>query len=123
MKKNFYNTKKIKVIKNPNGNLFKLFSKNHDFFKKFGEIYYTEVHPNKFKGWKFHTKRTQVISVVSGKVRFFLKKNEEDKPKIVDIESPNKLILLKIEPKTFYSFECKSKKKSILINIIDEIVK
>ena len=123
MKKNFYNTKKIKVIKNPNGNLFKLFSKNHDFFKKFGEIYYTEIHPNKFKGWKFHAKRTQVISVISGKVRFFLKKNEEDKPKIVDIESPNKLILLKIEPKTFYSFECKSKKKSILINIIDEIVK
>tara|TARA_B110000037_G_scaffold215395_1_gene272717 strand:- start:3632 stop:4003 length:372 start_codon:yes stop_codon:yes gene_type:complete len=123
VKKNFYNTKKIKVIKNPNGNLFKLFSKNHDFFKKFGEIYYTEIHPNKFKGWKFHAKRTQVISVISGKVRFFLKKNEEDKPKIIDIESPNKLILLKIEPKTFYSFECKSKKKSILINIIDEIVK
>ena len=123
MKKNFYNTKKIKVIKNPKGNLFKLFSKNHDFFKKFGEIYYTEVHSNKFKGWKFHAKRTQVISVVSGKVRFFLKKKEEDKPEIVDIESPNKLILLKIEPKTFYSFECKSKKKSILINIIDEVVK
>lgn len=123
MKKNFYNTKKIKVIKNPKGNLFKLFSKNHDFFKKFGEIYYTEVYPNKFKGWKIHEKRTQVISVVSGKVRFFLKKNEEDKPKIVDIESPNKLILLKIQPKTFYSFECKSKKKSILINIIDEVVK
>ena len=123
MKKNFYNTKKIKVIKNPNGNLFKLFSKNHDFFKKFGEIYYTEIHPNKFKGWKFHAKRTQVISVISGKVRFFLKKNEEDKPKIIDIESPNKLILLKIEPKTFYSFECKSKKRGLIINLIDEVVK
>ena len=87
---------------------------------KFIILKFTQIN---FKGWKFHAKRTQVISVISGKVRFFLKKNEEDKPKIIDIESPNKLILLKIEPKTFYSFECKSKKKSILINIIDEIVK
>jgi len=123
VKKNFYNTKKIKIIKNPKGNLFKLFSNNHKFFKKFGEIYYTEVYPNKFKGWKFHENRSQVMSVISGKIRFFLKKKENDKPEIVDIGSPNNLFLLKIEPKTFYSFKCKSKNKSILINIIDEVVK
>ena len=74
MKKNFYKTKKIKIIKNPKGNLFKLFSKEHSFFKKFGEVYYTEVYPNRFKGWKFHEKRTQIISVISGKINFYLKR-------------------------------------------------
>ena len=123
MKKNFYKTKKIKIIKNPKGNLFKLFSKEHSFFKKFGEVYYTEVYPNRFKGWKFHEKRTQIISVISGKINFYLKKKEKDKPKIIKMESPHKLILLKIEPKTFYSFTCKSKEKGIIINFIDEIVK
>lgn len=123
MSKIFYNIKKIPIIKNSKGNLYKLLSKEHEFFKKFGEIYFTEVYSNKFKGWKFHRKRTQIISVITGKVRFFLKKKESDKPKIIDIESPNKLKLLRIEPKTYYCFESFSRNKSIIINIIDEVVK
>ena len=74
MSKNFFKTKKIQIIKNPKGNLYKMLSKKHNFFKKFGEIYFSEVHPKKFKGWKYHEKRTQIITVVNGKVRFFLKK-------------------------------------------------
>lgn len=123
MNKNFFKTEKIQIIKNPKGNLYKMLSKKHNFFKKFGEIYFSEVHPKKFKGWKYHEKRTQIITVVNGKVRFFLKKKITNKPKIVDIGFPNKMNLLKIEPKTYYSFECCSKKKSIIINLIDEIVK
>ena len=123
MSKNFFKTKKIQIIKNPKGNLYKMLSKKHNFFKKFGEIYFSEVHPKKFKGWKYHEKRTQIITGVNGKVRFFLKKKITNKPKIVDIGFPNKMNLLKIEPKTYYSFECYSKKKSIIINLIDEIVK
>ena len=111
MSKNFFKTKKIQIIKNPKGNLYKMLSKKHNFFKKFGEIYFSEVHPKKFKGWKYHKKRTQIITVVNGKVRFFLKKKITNKPKIVDIGFPNKMNLLKIEPKTYYSFKCFSKKK------------
>ena len=74
MSKSFFKTEKIKIIKNSKGNLYKMLSKKHNFFKKFGEIYFSEVHPKKFKGWKYHEKRTQIITVVNGKVRFFLKK-------------------------------------------------
>ena len=72
---------------------------------------------------EYHKKRTQIITVVNGKVRFFLKKKITNKPKIVDIGFPNKMNLLKIEPKTYYSFKFFSKKKSVIINLIDEIVK
>ena len=123
MKKNNYKIKKIHVIKNPKGNLYKVVSKNHYFYNKFGEIYLSEVIPGKFKGWKYHEKRTQIITVASGKVRFFFKKKITDKPTFVDLEYPSKLYLLKIEPKTYYSFECKSKKKGLIINLIDEVVK
>ena len=123
MEKKFYKIKKILTIKNPKGNLYKMISKNDKFFDKFGEIYFSEVYPNKFKGWKFHEKRTQLITVIHGKVRFFLKKKDKDKPKIIDIGYPNKLKILKIEPKTYYSFECKSRSKSIVINLINEVVK
>jgi len=115
--------KKIKVIKNPKGNLFKMISKKDNFFNKFGEIYFSEVCPKKFKGWKIHKKRTQLITVVNGSVKFFIKKKIKDKPKIVKIKYPDQMNLLKIMPNTFYSFKCVSKKKSLIINLIDEVVK
>ena len=74
MKKKNYKIKKIPIIKNSKGNLFKLVSKNHNFYNEFGEIYLSEVIRGKFKGWKYHEYRNQIITVVSGKVRFFFKK-------------------------------------------------
>lgn len=115
--------KKIKIIKNPNGNLYKMISKDDLYFKKFGEIYFSEVLPKKFKGWKFHEKRTQLITVINGSVRFYIKKNIEDKPETVDIKFADNMNILKIMPKTFYSFKCMSKKKSLIVNLIDEVVK
>ena len=123
MKKKNYQIQKIPIIKNLKGNLFKIISKDHDFYNKFGEIYLTEVRPGKFKGWKYHKNRTQIITVIKGKIRFFLKKKIKDKPTFVDIEYPNNLYLLRIEKKTYYSFKSKSKSKSLIINLIDEVVK
>ena len=124
MKKNkLFKIDNVKIIKNAKGDLFKIVSKKHNFFTKFGELYFSEVYPKKFKGWKFHKKRHQIMTVASGKVRFFFKK-EIDQKKIfsVDISFSNNLKLLKIFPKTYYSFECKSKKKALLINLINEVV-
>ena len=118
-----YKVKKIKVIKNSKGNLFKMISKNDNFYNKFGEIYFSEVYPKKFKGWKIHKKMTQLITVVNGSVKFFIKKNIEDKPKIIEIKYPNRMNLLKIMPNTYYSFKCSSRKKSLIINLIDEVIK
>jgi hypothetical protein len=118
-----FEVKKIKVIKNSRGNLYKMISKKDNFFSKFGEIYFSEAHPKKFKGWKIHKTRTQLITVVNGSVKFFMKKNLEDKPKIIQISYPNKMKLLKIMPNTYYSFKCISKKKSLIANLIDEVVK
>jgi hypothetical protein len=123
VKKKNYKIEKIKIIKNLKGNLFKVISKDHVFYNKFGEIYLSEIRPGKFKGWKYHENRTQIITVIAGKVRFFFKKKIADRATFVDIEYPNNLHLLKIEKKTYYSFECKSKARSLIINLIDEVVK
>ena len=123
MKKNFFEISKIPIIENPKGNLYKLISKNHSFFDKFGELYITEVFKNQFKGWKHYKDRSQILTVLNGRVKFYLKKKINDKPIVVDIEFPNKMKLLKIYPNTFYSFKCFSKKKSTVINLINQIVK
>ena len=48
---------KIRIIKNVKGNIIKFFNFNQKFLKKYGEIYFSEVKKNKFKGWKYHEKK------------------------------------------------------------------
>ena len=55
------NTKKIKFIKkkiisHPNGNIMKYINKNDKNYLKFGEVYFSWIKKNNFKGWKLHKK-------------------------------------------------------------------
>ncbi len=67
---------KVKIINNPKGNLFKIISKKSKLFKNFGEIYLSEVKPKQFKGWKYHEKNTQLLTVIKGSVEFQLIKKK-----------------------------------------------
>ena len=59
---------KKKIIKNIKGDILKFFSKQDSFFKKFGEIYFSEIRKNKVKGWNYHKKNTCLLTVPFGKV-------------------------------------------------------
>ena len=117
-----YRKIKIKIIKLNKGNIIKLFDFNKKNLKNFKEIYFSEIKKNHFKGWKYHEKRNQLLSVCTGKVDFFLKKKITDKPVKIRISYPNELYLLFIPKKTHYCFKSLTKKKSMIVNIIDEKV-
>ena len=113
---------KQKVIKNKKGDILKFISKKESFFKKFGEIYFTEIKKNKTKGWNYHKKNNCIIIVPFGKVKFWFidgRKNyssyhKEDK---IIIGKQNYKIIL-IPPKIWFSFKSISK-ISIVANCID----
>ena len=67
--------KKLKIINNPKGNIYKYISKKDSIFKKFGEVYFSEIFKGKIKGWNLHKKNTCIICVPSGKVKFILLSN------------------------------------------------
>ncbi len=115
--------KKIKVIKNPKGKIIKFANYKELPLNKIGEIYFSEVKPNKFKGWKFHNSRNQYLTVVTGSVEFSFKNQINGKIKKILINSKKNLYGIFIPKKVFYSFKCNSKNKAIIINIIDEIIK
>ena len=115
--------RKIKVIKNSKGNIIKFINSKELPIKKFGEIYFSEVKPNIFKGWKFHNSRNQYLTVISGNVEFSFKRKKNGKIKKILINSKKNLYGIFIPKKIFYCFKCKSKNKAIIVNIIDEIVK
>ena len=102
---------KNKIIKNNNGNLIKFTNKNK-LKIKFGEVYFSEVLPNKFKGWKYHEKRNQLLTIVSGKIKFFFK--YKNKKRVVTLNYPNNISSIFIPKKTHYAFKCISKKKVLL---------
>ena len=52
---------KGKRIKNYKGDIIKFISKKNILFKKFGEIYFSEIKKNKIKGWNFHKKYTCLL--------------------------------------------------------------
>ena len=45
---------KSKISHNKKGDIIKYLSKNDRFFKKFGEVYFTEIKKGKTKGWNYH---------------------------------------------------------------------
>jgi len=110
---------KIKIIKNPKGDIFKLLSKKSNLFVKFGEIYLSEIRPKKFKGWKYSDKHTQTLTVIKGSVEFKLKKGSLKKTKTISF--PKNLYILKIPPKTYYSFKCKNNTSSIILNLTNKV--
>lgn len=115
--------KKIKVIKLNKGNIVKFFDFNKSPLKKYSEIYFSEVKKNKFKGWKYHENRSQVMTISSGSVMFAFKKKINGKQKKIKMSYPNNLYWIYIPKKLFYSFKCLSKRNSIIINLIDERIK
>tara|TARA_Y100000590_G_C15705309_1_gene1008346 strand:- start:894 stop:1304 length:411 start_codon:yes stop_codon:yes gene_type:complete len=106
-----------KILKNKKGNLIKYISKKNSFFKDFGEIYFNEIKFKKKKGWNFHKKNTCLIICIVGKVKFHLVDTKNNEAKMnLDSQSGK---ILKIPPKTWFSFES-IKGKSIIANLIDK---
>ena len=110
---------KIKTINNEKGNIIKFFNFDQKLLKKYGEIYFSEVKRNKFKGWKFHSKKNQVMTICSGVVEFSFKKKRPVKLKKLNYLTQN-LYTIYIPKNIFYSFKCLSKQKAIIINLVDE---
>ena len=115
--------KKTKIIKNYKGRIIKFANKNDLPFKKFGEIYFSEIKQGINKDWKYHQNRNQFLTIIQGSVVFFFKKKKDGNVKKVLLSYPNRLNSIYIPKKNYYKFKCVSKKKSFIINIIDEIVK
>ena len=113
---------KQEIIKNKKGDILKFLSKKSNFFKKFGEIYFTEIVINKVKGWNFHKKNYCTLCVPHGKVKFFFidgrKKSKTFHNEEIIVVGRNKPFILNVPPKIWISFKS-LEKKSIIVNFME----
>ena len=110
---------KGKTIKNKKGNIIKFINKRDKLFKKFGELYFSEIKIKKEKGWNYHKKNTCLINVPFGKVRFRIYNVSKNKMQTILLSDKNNLIL-QIPPKNWFSFKSLTK-KSLVANILDNV--
>ena len=60
----------LKEISDQRGTVLHMLRSDSENFKKFGEIYFSEINPGYVKTWKKHLKMTQNFTVPAGKVIF-----------------------------------------------------
>ena len=113
-----------KHFKNAKGDLLKFVSKKNPYFKSFGEIYFNEINHKKKKGWIKHKKSQCIFSVAYGEISFkFIddRKSSRTFGKEENITlNKSKHSVLVVPPGIWFSFTS-SKKKSVLVNLINNI--
>tara|TARA_B110000977_G_C11074353_1_gene490633 strand:- start:1204 stop:1620 length:417 start_codon:yes stop_codon:yes gene_type:complete len=112
-KTEIYFQNSFEIKKNPKGDVYKILSNKSKIYKGFGELYITTLNKDSSKGWNYHKRMTLNLFVIKGKVRFFLKKNNELVKKTL---SENKNDILTIKPKVWVKIVNLAGEKSKIIN-------
>ena len=117
--------KKLSIIEDDRGSLMHMLRNDDELFTTFGECYFSEVFPEKIKGWKCHTSQTQNLAVPVGKVKFIIfdnrvNSNTKGKLEEVTLGRLKNYKRLKIPPGLWYSFKCISKNKALIVNCSDK---
>lgn len=109
----------LKIIQHPDGDLFKILNKLSNQFINFGEAYFTTVNFQKIKGWKCHKKMLLNIVVPTGKIKFVLieQKNNKDYEYFEYTLSKDNYKLLTIPPNTYFAFQGLDANTNLLLNI------
>ena len=94
---------KQKIVNNKKGDILKFLSKRDLFFKKFGEVYFTEIKKNKTKGWNYHKKCHSLLSVPFGTVKFTFMDKLRKRKKIITVGKKNHSLIV-LPPEIWFSF-------------------
>ena len=113
----------LKIFESDKGNVMHCIKNSSPGFRDFGEAYISIVNHDITKGWKKHTKMTLNLTVVSGKVKFYL---FDDRIDVASFGSFNYLELgrsnyqrLTIPPGIFVAFKGLEETENMLINVAD----
>ena len=114
--------KKNKIV-DDRGMILHMLRADDKNYKKFGEIYFSTVNPNKIKAWHFHKLMTLNYAVVHGSIKLVLYDDRDEsktKGTIQEIILSNENhYLVSIPPKIWNGFCSSDNKHAILANCSD----
>tara|TARA_Y100000590_G_C15707857_1_gene1009290 strand:- start:572 stop:1036 length:465 start_codon:yes stop_codon:yes gene_type:complete len=113
----------LKQIEDDRGKVMHMLRNDSANFVKFGEIYFSTVHPNKIKGWHIHKKMTLNYAVVQGEIKLVLydaRPNSKTKGEIQEFFlSQSNYKLISVPPLVWNGFKGIGKQTAIVANCAD----
>jgi dTDP-4-dehydrorhamnose 3,5-epimerase len=115
----------LKVIEDDRGAVLHMLRADWPLFSAFGEVYFSEIKPGIFKGWKRHLRTTQHLAVPVGAVKFVLyddRTQSRSRGCIQQAELGRRTAyrLLVIPPGVWYGWKCLVDHPSLVANCINE---
>ena len=110
----------LKQIPDERGKVMHMLKATDRHFEKFGEIYFSFVHPGVVKGWHLHKKMTINYAVVSGMIKLVLfdqRENSKTKGTILELFiGEDNYSLVKVPPGVVNGFKGIGTKTAIVAN-------
>ena len=113
----------LKQIEDERGKVMHMLRNDSKNFTKFGEIYFSTVHPNKVKGWHLHSKMTLNYAVILGEIKLVLydaRPNSKTKGQVQEFFlSQKNYKLISVPPLIWNGFMGIGNKTAIVANCAD----
>lgn len=110
----------LKQIFDERGKVMHMLRADSQHFDKFGEIYFSCIHPNAIKAWHLHKEVTLNYAVVSGQIKFVLYDDRENSKTRGEINelflSPENYSLVKVPPGVWNGFKGVGGETAIVAN-------
>jgi len=110
----------LKIIRDERGSIMHMLRNDSPHFEKFGEIYFSTVHPGVVKGWHIHKKMTLNYAVVKGTINLVLyddREESETKGEVMEIPlSTENYKLVTIPPLVWNGFQGMGHEDAIVAN-------
>jgi len=115
----------LKEIIDDRGSILHMIRKDSELFKKFGEIYFSEIYPGATKAWKRHKKQTQNLTVPIQRIRLVIydaRPHSSSQGNIEEYElgRPNNYKLIHIPPMLWYGFQALDDQIAMIANCADQ---
>jgi dTDP-4-dehydrorhamnose 3,5-epimerase len=115
--------RQLRIIPDERGKILSMLRNDEGHFKKFGEIYFSEIYPGVVKGWHIHERMTLNYAVVTGSIKLVLYDGRDGSSTKGEVQEiflgRENYKLITIPPNVWNGFKCISTDPAIVANCSD----
>lgn len=116
--------KKLKVIPDERGRLMEILRCDDEMFRNFGQVYMTTAYPGVVKGWHYHKKQFDNMSVIKGMMKIVLYDGRDASATQGEVNEifagEHNPVLVHIPPYVYHGFKCISTEEALVVNVPTE---
>lgn len=114
----------LRQIEDARGAVLHMLRADSPLFTRFGEVYFSLVHPGVVKGWKRHRLMNQHFAVPMGRIRLVIYDDRAQSPTCGQVGEyflgrPDHYYLVRIPPLVWYGFQGLGPENALVANLTD----